>query len=415
MAESQHPSPSPRLAYLESIRGLAAMQVLLLHCFSAFAPALVFPPATDANVGTAIHLSPLFFVYDGFSAVYIFFVLSGLVLTGAFARQLAHPFAVVAGRAIRLGIPALTATLAAAAIMALFGRPNVEAGHILGSNWFATLWNPELSLWSAVRDGLLNALLLGYRDMPGVAFLAPWQQSGAQSFAVPLWTLSIEFYGSLLILGLCLIRRQSKSLWWIAMLLGAIFYVRSAYICFFAGHLLATLSHPDHRPARRIWPALAVILGVACCVLSETWQPAWLHDFCRLSTPLLFPDQSAQFMQKAFGAICILCGVLNWPAARVALSKRWLANLSRLSFPLYLVHWPILFGPTAAFFLLIAPRLGTTVASALSIVLAIMLSLAASLAFVRVDDIALTLSRRFRKLRAVPLPSGTGDRLQPAE
>ena len=67
MAESQHPSPSPRLAYLESIRGLAAMQVLLLHCFSAFAPALVFPPAAGANLGTAIHLSPLFFLYDGFS------------------------------------------------------------------------------------------------------------------------------------------------------------------------------------------------------------------------------------------------------------------------------------------------------------------------------------------------------------
>ena len=63
----QHPESGgdkvPRIAYLESIRGLAAVQVLLLHFLGAFAPDLVtsLPAGTVAGY---IHLSPLYFRYD---------------------------------------------------------------------------------------------------------------------------------------------------------------------------------------------------------------------------------------------------------------------------------------------------------------------------------------------------------------
>ena len=82
---------APRIAYLESIRGLAAVQVLLLHFLAAFAPDLVYALPGSAAVAGYIHLSPLYFLYDGYSAVYIFFALSGYVLTRSFERQLAQP------------------------------------------------------------------------------------------------------------------------------------------------------------------------------------------------------------------------------------------------------------------------------------------------------------------------------------
>ena len=89
---SAAPSSAPRrIAYLESIRGLAAIQVLLLHFFLAFAPDLAAPNPSSA-LGGAIHFSPLYFLYDGYSAVYIFFCLSGYVLTRSFERQLDRPF-----------------------------------------------------------------------------------------------------------------------------------------------------------------------------------------------------------------------------------------------------------------------------------------------------------------------------------
>src|SRR5674476_901615 len=115
---------APRIAYLESIRGLAALQVLLLHFFGAFAPDLVYALPGGATVTGYIHLSPLYFLYDGYSAVYIFFALSGYVLTRSFERHLAQPSSQVLSsqvlaRIVRLG----RAARAAARVAAGAGRP----------------------------------------------------------------------------------------------------------------------------------------------------------------------------------------------------------------------------------------------------------------------------------------------------
>jgi peptidoglycan/LPS O-acetylase OafA/YrhL len=395
----QYPEASrdkaPRIAYLESIRGLAALQVLLLHFLSAFAPDLVFTPPPGAIVARTIHLSPLYFLYDGYSAVYIFFVLSGYVLTRSFERDLAA--SQIMARLIRLGLPALAATLVAAAVMLMFGRPNVEAGDLSGSAWFASQWHADVSILSVIRDGVLNALFLGYRGSPGVAFL-PWQQPIEQSLVTPLWTLSIEFYGSMIVLVLCGFARRSRAWWWAVVLLGAIFTVRSAYICFFIGHLLATFRRAERpAPASKLLPVFSITLGVVLCVLAEVWQPLWLRSLCADPTYFLFPGPFAPVQQKAFGAILVLIGIIDLEMARRFLSRPWLVRCSKLSFPLYLIHWPILFGPAAALFLLLNGIVGMELARVGAIVVGIGLAFVCSIFFLPVDRRALELSRRLRK------------------
>jgi peptidoglycan/LPS O-acetylase OafA/YrhL len=391
------PQKTPRIAYLESIRGLAALQVLLLHFFAAFAPDLVFALPAGAAVAGVIHLSPLYFLYDGYSAVYIFFALSGYVLSRSFERHLAQPASQVPARVIRLGLPALAATLVAAATMSIFGKLNVPAGILSGSEWFAAQWNTDISIISIIRDGTINALFLGYRGLPGVAFLAPWQQPVEQSLVAPLWTLSIEFYGSMIVLGLCWCARRSRALWWSVMLLGVIFTVRSAYICFFVGHLLAAF-HRAERPApvRTLLPVFSIVFGVFLCVLAEAWQPQWLRSLCADPTFLLFPGQFAPMQQKTFGAILVLIGVIDLEVARAFLSRPWLVARSRLSFPIYLIHWPILFGPAAALFLLLNDVAGIEIARVGAIVAGIGLALVCSAIFLPVDRAALEAARRLR-------------------
>src|SRR6202022_1838839 len=388
---------APRIAYLESIRGLAALQVLLLHFLAAFAPDLVFSLPAGATVAGHIHLSPLYFLYDGYSAVYIFFALSGYVLTRSFERHLAQPSSQILARAIRLGLPAIAATLVAAAVMLMFGKPNVPAGDLSGSAWFASQWNNDVSILSIVRDGTVNALFLGYRGLPGVAFLAPWQQPVEQSFVAPLWTLSIEFYGSMVVLGLCWCARRSRALWWSVALLGAIFAIRSAYICFFIGHLLATFHRAERPvPVRQLLPIFFIIFGVLLCVLAEVWQPQWLRSLCADPTYFLFPGQFAPMQQKTFGAILVLVGIIDLEVARTFLSKPWLVARSKLSFPVYLIHWPILFGPSAALFLLLNGIVGIELARVCAIVVGIGLAFVCSIFFLEVDRRALELSRGLR-------------------
>jgi peptidoglycan/LPS O-acetylase OafA/YrhL len=387
-----------RINYLESIRGLAALQVLLLHFLAAFAPEFVFSLSGTAPVAGFVHLSPLYFLYDGYSAVYIFFALSGYVLTHSFERNLARPLAQVPARIVRLGVPAIAAVLVSAAVMLIFGKPNMVAGELTGSAWFADQWNTQVSLASVVKDGTLNALLLGYRGLPGVAFLGPWQQSVEQSLVAPLWTLSIEFYGSMIVLLLCWCARRSRKLWYAAMLLGAMFTIRSAYICFFVGHFLAALACAERpAPASRLLPAFAVGSGIFVCVLAEVWQPQWLKALCVSPTYLLFPGQFAPMQQKAFGAILVLVGLIHLEAARSLLSKPWLVARSKLSFPLYLIHWPILFGPAATLFLLLSGTIGVGPARLCAIVVGICLAFAAGTFFLPLDRLALDLSRALRR------------------
>ena len=402
-----------RIAYLESIRGLAAVQVLLLHLFSGFVPDLVFPAPTSA-LAASIHLSPFYFLYDGYSAVYIFFCLSGYVLTRSFERTSDWPPAQILARAVRLGLPALGASVFAGSLMLIVGRANVEAGRLIGNAWLSHQWNPHLSLLSIVRDGTINALFLGYRDMPGLASLAPWQTSVGQSFVAPFWTLSIEFYGSIVILLLCWCARCSRQLWWAAIVLGMAFTLRSAYVCFFVGHLLAAF-HVAERPASKptLLPLALVVSGVACCVMADVWQPEWLVRLCYYQTYWLFPGQAPQMLQKSFGAILLLAGIINLQACRDALSNPWLVSHSRLSFPLYLVHWPIMCGLASAALVHLSRITGVGLAQFSAIALGIAASAAASFAFAAVDRYAVGVSRRLRRLTvgppAIMPPAGAPD------
>ncbi len=407
-AASTSQSPGPllttaapaRVSYLDSIRGLAAVQVLLLHFFSALIPDLV-APAPSSALAASIHSSPLNFLYDGYAAVYAFFCLSGYVLTRSFERQLAPTPRLILARAVRLGLPALAAAAFAGTLMLALGRANVEAGRLLNNTWLSDQWNLDLSVLSVLRDGTIRALLLGYRDMPGLALFAPWQTLLNQSLVAPLWTLSIEFYGSITIMFLCWCARRSRPLWWSAVVLGTLFTFRSAYVCFFVGHLLAATHHAE-RPVstRKLLAMVLVVSGLACCMIADVWQPGWLIRLCSSADPWLFPGQFPPMQQKAYGAVLILVGVMDLQCCRDLLSRPWILTLSRFSFPLYLVHWPIICGVASTAFVELSKVAGMGYAQTCAVALGVAASAAASVVFAAVDRYAVGLSSRLGR-RAV--------------
>lgn len=161
---TDHPA-IPRLAYLDLLRGLAAMQVLILHILSAFFPAFTNYPVTANGLGDLIHGSPLFFIYDGYSAVYIFFLLSGFILSSAFGNCTAGLVRQIASRWIRLALPAMAASLIAAVVMAYVGNANILIGTTVGSPWYSTLWQPEPGIAYWLKDTLINSIFLGYQEV----------------------------------------------------------------------------------------------------------------------------------------------------------------------------------------------------------------------------------------------------------
>jgi peptidoglycan/LPS O-acetylase OafA/YrhL len=104
--------------------------------------------------------------------------------------------------------------------------------------------------------------------------------------------------------------------------------------------------------------------------------------------------------QKTFGAILVLVGIIDLEVARNFLARPWLVARSKLSFPVYLIHWPILFGPAAALFLLLNGVVGIELARVSAILAGICLAVVCSILFLEVDRRALELSRGLRKRKS---------------
>lgn len=374
-----------RIAYLEALRGIGAMQVVLLHFISAFAPGLMERSLEVMTGARAVHLSPLFLVYDGYSAVFLFFVLSGYVLTPSFHRQLDRPASALVARIARLGVPALCSGLIGYGVFMLFGRLNVTVAPMVNSTWFAPLWNVPPGLAATLQASFVSALFdpLFFTEA---------------SVNAPLWTMNWEFYGSVLVFLLVWVRSRSAALGWIATALAAAFFLRSFYLSFVIGHALAVLRSAERPPAlpRGVaWALLAA--GGTICVRAEFWHPHWSEAACLADTAYLAACMPPVLNQeKLFGAAMIFGAVTQLTLLRRALSGPAMAALGRLSFPLYLTHWPVLFGLGSFVFLTLHPWLGLDVSRVIACVAGIAVSFGCARAFQPVDVWSTRLARRIR-------------------
>jgi peptidoglycan/LPS O-acetylase OafA/YrhL len=387
--------PTERILYLEAIRGLAAFQVLLLHTFSAFAPAIVFSRAPGGIPGL-FHFSPLFAAYDGYSAVYLFFVLSGFVLTPLFGRFADKPFALAASRWVRLAAPALVAALAALAVKIAVGAAPVQAGRVIGSGWLSGNWRPPGGVGYFLYDALIQAPVTGYSETSFLAGLGiplgfhPLQNA----YVAPFWTLSVEMQGSVLIIALSMIARYSKLLWWPIFLIFSAVLFRTDFACFLVGHALAKCNAQAalRRTPDAVRLGLATV-GVSLCVIQELGFVA-LMTSCRAQRLAWIPCSSNSL--KMMGAILVFVAAIGSPGLARILDRRPFVALGRLSFSLYLIHWPIVLGVGSVIFIAVGRGEDIFLARAIAVAAAVCLSLVCAEMFSPVDAWAVAASRRLR-------------------
>jgi peptidoglycan/LPS O-acetylase OafA/YrhL len=370
---------SGKVQYLEGLRGIAALQVVLLHFVTGFLP----DTARDA-------WPPLRVLFDGHTAVYVFFLISGAVLTPSFAR-LGSFTGKFAKRVVRLGVPVAAAAIIATLLLAAWPDAHREAAALTGSAWLAMDSSGEPSLAHLAREIGLDSLLLGYREATLFAPLAGLLPPMEQSLDAPFWSLHLELYGSLLVLFLVSLRARSAWLHRAAILAAAVTFGTHPMFLFVLGHLMVPLSRggPGVRPA---WGALLLVLGLALSARKD-WISVdalrqglgWIEIF---APPNLFQFQSQ------LAAIALYCGVLLCPWVWHPLEGRACRVLGRLSFSIYLLHFPILFTLGCLIFTVMHPVLPPGASVAVMFVAFIGLTLLAALLFERwIDRPAIGLSR----------------------
>lgn len=293
---------------LQSIRGLAALAVVLHHCtfYFNYDPSLKFV----AEI-----------VFNGHAAVICFFVLSGYVLTmslNATPLTAVKLFTFYVRRAFRI-YPALwfACILGIIYVFAFWHHPLSELTH----EW----WPPERRFFKITAISTIQTLL-------GIS----------TPLAIPIWTLFIELVASLIIpLFAWTVARRKLLFVFItaALLVMAIAdsnpISTSRYFIHFALGSWLTLIVPHLRDRR---PAAWLVATGAAAGFGILWFGRLPFDARFLENylapiPALIEGVGAAIMIAAIHIRSDLFRFLRWPAAI------WLGDIS---YSLYLLHLPVL-------------------------------------------------------------------------
>lgn len=171
----------PSLRALEAVRGYASV-IVVLHHF-----ALAFLPGLKLQMDRPVLAYTLGWLLNGMGAVYVFFLLSGFVLTLKYYETPDVKILLIAAlkRLPRLWPSALYGTLLGYLVLRYGLNGNAAAADLNGSDWLRSFSYadqtiaPNLAL--ALRESL--TMFLHYRPL---------------HYNTNLWTMLVEFYGSLL-------------------------------------------------------------------------------------------------------------------------------------------------------------------------------------------------------------------------
>jgi peptidoglycan/LPS O-acetylase OafA/YrhL len=340
MAPEQTPGSQKNYA-LESLRGVASVGVLIWHSLLAF-----FPGRTGILVVSdhAWNTQAWFVLINGPGWVTFFFVLSGYVLTRA-CLVTGDPAPVVRNalkRWPRLAVPVLLTVIASWALYDVGAYRFPEAGRLDGSPWLAIGggMRPPSSpdLWEAVSEG---------------GFMTFFK--GNVSFDSTLWTMNIEFFGSFIAFGLALlllaVRQVAARAYLVAIALVACFFAHPYYVAFPAGVALAAFL-PRRRAAG--WPVLLAMPFAVAGLFLLGYSGVQEGAFGFMAG--WWPQALAADDVNTLGAFLLIAGTEQSALLHRALSHRWGVFLGRLSFPLYLVHVPVICSAGVAVYLGMHPN-----------------------------------------------------------
>jgi peptidoglycan/LPS O-acetylase OafA/YrhL len=327
-------SSSHKILAAEGLRGVASQVVIFHHLSLAFFPYMHNyrgKQFTGAPIQDFIHNSPIGFFYSGTAAVFVFFVLSGYILTHTIFSKEEKMLQVVLmclKRYFRLVIPVLTICVIT---FLLFSLIHVNENQDY-SPWIASYGSGGHSLMEAIFSGSIDTFFL----------------SGSSPFNPVLWTMKIELSGSFLIFLLCALKIKRNSPVVSVLTLVVLAYLievellRKIFglglIAFIVGYWIYWYGKAI--PLKVSFPVFIVGLYFAGAEYSSS-SYQWI------------PESMGQYTYLAgnFLAGCIIVYTVVWGSHFNAMfSRKLCVSMGKVSFSTYLLHMPVLYALGLPFF-----------------------------------------------------------------
>jgi len=244
-----------------------------------------------------------------------------------------------------------------------------------GSEVLRRCWNVDATAGGVFRDLVVYPIFTGYNKGLLAALIPsamPALIEEGQAFNPPVWTLSVEMIGSLLVMWLVSCRRQHRVRWLGSMLIASVLSPMLA--CFVAGHLaaIASLAEREVLP-RRFRAVVNVVLLIAGVYLSMDAESP-----IRLSA----------------GAMLIFFAIVQSGFARRILASDICMSIGSRSVTIYLLHWPFVLGFGAWLLVSLDPVLSWQVARWFVAPAVILIVLILSGPLSKIDAAAVRLARR---------------------
>lgn len=367
----------PKDVPLEAIRGVAALSVVFWHSLLAF-----FPSASGEfkawPVGESLAGKPWFGLVYGTPAITLFFVLSGYVLTRGYFQTFDNKLLIRGAikRWPRLAGPVLVATTASYVLFALHAYNYEEAARITQSSWLANFASGspsefQPSLVDAIRQGALSVFL-----------------NGNAYYDSSLWTMQYEFYGSFLAFGLAAAigwpRSASKLI--VAVLLtfslALLAKVAPAYAPFLAGVCLAYCLPTREEAPTLPTPVSLGAVALSIYLLGVSGKPVGAYYWLLSNFPI-----SPSVFHIVASVLAIAAIEFGSSPLRAALSGSVSRFLGGLSFPVYLVHVPVICSLGCASLLwAVSSGIPTNQARAIAMVVTVLSSVLVALPLMTFND-----------------------------
>jgi peptidoglycan/LPS O-acetylase OafA/YrhL len=308
---------SERLEALDSLRGIAALVVVINHSLNLF-PAVGGGVAYPGPLLTWVLWSPLSLAWHGRGAVAIFFVLSGFVLALPWVggRKLTHR-AFMVRRVCRIYLPYAAAV--AIAMLLASGLAPLRPASL--SHWFDTANWVEPVSWSAILDHL-------------------FMTGGHNTFDNAVWSLNHEMRLSLIFPWLLIPVLRFGVLGAVPLAIGL--YGLAGVITHFAGW---------HGAPAEVAATLRFATFFVLGALLATWteairgmapRHASLWGWLALAAGLLTLWAVVEPAGMAIGSGLIILAVTLPGAIGRTLGRPAPRALGRISYSLYLVHLPVI-------------------------------------------------------------------------
>lgn len=365
-----------KLNSAESIRGLACLAVVFSHLSLSFFPFLHhFDQSEISNsaLQSFFYHSPFAFWYSGTAAVFLFFVLSGYVLSYAILRKpdlvKAKIQSMLIKRYPRLAIPALASCLL---IWLIFQVIQIDSSQI--SNWFQAYVTQDISLQHAIYEGTIGSFFFAESDTNWV-----------------LWTMHIELFGSLALFLLLYLYQLKRYLFFIASILLPVcaFYWKGEG--FLLGISSFVIGIYFFLYAKKLSYPVAIVMFLFGLYLAGahngSWSYQWIHAF--------LGERTYEY-GNFFGGVLIVYSILMSPKLSTQFDHSVLVWLGKLSFSIYLLHLIVLYVVGLPIFnYLLSLGVDYATSAVIASIIFIALTLCASEYFSRwVDQFAIKFSQR---------------------